>query len=51
MEQIVKLTSANPAEILGIEGGAIKDGMTADITIFDPSESYEFKAERHGVQR
>ena len=45
IEKIAALTSMNPARILGIEGGAIKPEQTADITLFDPNESYVFNAE------
>ncbi len=37
---LVKLTSYNPAKILGIDKGIIKEGKTADITIFNPNEEY-----------
>lgn len=36
--------SANPAKILGIPKGDISPGHVADITIFDPRESYEIHA-------
>ena len=37
---LVKLTSYNPANILKIDKGVIKEGKIADITIFDPNEKY-----------
>ena len=32
--------SYNPAKILGIEKGLLKEGTVADITIFDADEEY-----------
>ena len=37
---MVKLTSYNPAKILGIDKGTIEVGKIADITIFDPNKEY-----------
>jgi len=37
---MVKLTSYNPAKILGIDKGVIEEGKIADITIFDPNKEY-----------
>ena len=41
-ELIAKL-SANPAGILGIDGGNLGKGRSADITIIDPAKEYIFK--------
>ncbi|MDO5556532.1 MAG: dihydroorotase [Clostridia bacterium] len=42
---LVKLTSYNPAKILGIEKGSIEEGNRADITIFNPNEEYIYTKE------
>ena len=38
--ELVKITSYNPAKILGIDRGTIEKGKVADITIFDPNKEY-----------
>ena len=40
---MVKLTSYNPAKILGIDRGVIQEGKIADITIFDPELEYIYE--------
>ena len=42
---MVKLTSYNPAKILGIDRGVIEAGKIADITIFNPNEKYIYAKE------
>lgn len=42
---LVKLTSYNPAKILGIDKGSIEIGKIADVTIFDPNEEYIYTEE------
>lgn len=42
---MVKLTSYNPAKILGIDRGTIQEGKIADITIFDPNKEYIYTEE------
>lgn len=37
---MVKLTSYNPAKLLNWDKGEIKEGKIADLTIYDPEESY-----------
>ena len=37
---LVRITSYNPAKILGIDRGVIEEGKIADITIFDPNKEY-----------
>jgi len=44
MEAIAKLT-INPARILGIDRGRIKEGVKANITIFDPGKVWLVKEE------
>lgn len=41
---IAKL-STNPASILGVPGGNLREGALADITIIDPEKEYTFKKE------
>ncbi|OAG28705.1 dihydroorotase [Thermodesulfatator autotrophicus] len=38
LSRLVELMSCNPARILGIDGGTLKPGHTADITVFDPEK-------------
>ena len=40
LKQMVEKMSHNPAKILGIERGNLKEGSVADVTIFDPDEEY-----------
>ena len=40
LDKIVALMSSNPAGILGIEGGELREGARADIAIFDPREEW-----------
>ncbi|MDO8683641.1 MAG: dihydroorotase [Armatimonadota bacterium] len=42
-DAIAKLT-ANPASILKVEGGNLKEGSYADVTIFDPKAEFTVKA-------
>ncbi len=42
---LVKLTSYNPAQLLHIDRGTIEEGKVADITIFDPNETYTYTKE------
>ena len=42
---LVRLTSYNPAKLLGIDRGTIEEGKIADITIFDPNETYTYTKE------
>lgn len=36
----IKKLSLQPAKILGIEGGVIREGTKADLSVFDPEEEY-----------
>lgn len=40
LPQMIKKISIQPATILGIEGGIIKEGVKADLSIFDMDEEY-----------
>ncbi len=42
---LVRLTSYNPAKLLKIDRGSIEEGKVADITIFDPNETYTYTKE------
>lgn len=42
---LVRLTSYNPAKLLGIDRGVIEEGKPADITIFDPNKEYIYTKE------
>lgn len=52
LEDIVKVMSYNPANIMGIEGGIIETGRTADFVLFDPEQTWTVNPERlHGKSR
>lgn len=40
---MVRLMSYNPAKLLGINRGEIREGSTADLTIFDPNKKYVYE--------
>ncbi|MEG2371738.1 MAG: amidohydrolase family protein, partial [Hydrogenoanaerobacterium sp.] len=40
LARIVELMSQNPTKLLGISGGSLSVGSVADITLFDPNESW-----------
>ncbi len=42
---LVRLTSYQPAQLLKIDRGTIEEGKVADITIFDPNETYIYTKE------
>lgn len=42
---LVRVTSYNPAKLIGIDRGTIEEGKIADITIFDPNEEYTYTKE------
>lgn len=42
---MVRLMSYNPAKLLGLEKGEIKEGAIADLTIFDPNKEYVYTKE------
>ncbi len=43
--ELISKMSANPAKILGIPGGNLKEGCPADLVIIDPGKEYIFKKE------
>ncbi|MBN1114609.1 MAG: dihydroorotase [Oligoflexia bacterium] len=42
MPELIKLMSANPAKILGIQGGSLEKGTCADIVIFDQDREWTY---------
>ncbi len=50
--EIVKLMSTNPASIMGIPGGAIREGMPADFALVDLKEKWVVDPDRlHGKSK
>ncbi len=45
-ERLVELMAVNPARILGVEGGSLAVGNSADITVINPDESWIFQVEK-----
>ncbi len=43
--ELIRKMSANPAKILGIEGGSLKEKSPANIVIIDPAKKYIYKKE------
>lgn len=43
--RLVELFSTNPARILGVPGGTLQVGTSADITILDPEKKWTYRAE------
>ncbi len=46
MARLFELLAANPARILGVESGALKAGMPADLVIFDPDAPWQIARDR-----
>jgi dihydroorotase len=46
LKKLVELLSTNPARILGVDGGALRVGAPADITIFDLERKWTYRAEQ-----
>ena len=46
LDKLVELMSANPAKILGVEGGSLAVGAAADITIVDPDREIVVDADK-----
>ncbi|MFQ5695707.1 MAG: amidohydrolase family protein, partial [Terriglobia bacterium] len=42
--RLVELFSANPARLLGVEGGRLRKGAPADLTLFDPERQWTYRA-------
>ncbi len=42
--RLIELLAVNPARILGIEGGSLRPGVPADITIIDPTRNWVYEA-------
>lgn len=52
LNQIVRLMSANPAKIMGIEGGEIKEGTSADFALIDLHEKWLVDVDKlHGKSK
>lgn len=52
INQLIAKMSTNPAKILNIEAGTLKDNAMADIVIFDIKESYTVDADKlHGKSK
>ena len=50
--QLIEKMSTNPAKILNIEAGTLREGTMADIVIFDINESYTVDVEKlHGKSK
>ncbi len=45
LDRIVELMSVNPARLLQVEGGVLKAGKPADITVFDPEKEWTVHGE------
>jgi dihydroorotase len=46
LRTLIDLMSTNPARILGIPGGTLKEGSPGDVTLFDPDCEWEVDASR-----
>jgi len=44
LSRLVELFSTAPAQILGVEGGALRVGAPADLTLFDPERAWTYRA-------
>lgn len=44
--RLIDLMSCAPARILGLEGGTLKAGAAADITVIDPAKTYVYSVEQ-----
>ncbi len=43
---LIRCMTTNPARILGLEGGSLKVGRPADITLIDPAREWTIRADR-----
>lgn len=46
LAQLVRLMSPSPARLLGIPAGTLRPGADADLTLFDPAESWTVNPEK-----
>ena len=52
LSQVITWMSVNPAKLLGIPGGVLKQGAVADLVLFDPEEEYTVDPNRlHGKSK
>lgn len=40
--QMITLMSVHPARILGVKGGSLAEGATADVTVIDPEKKFVY---------
>ncbi|WP_428897916.1 dihydroorotase [Parelusimicrobium proximum] len=45
LKKLIEMLSVNPAKILGLKKGSLKEGADADITLFDAEEKYVYTKE------
>jgi len=45
LPRLVELLSTAPARLLGVPGGRLQVGATADVTVFDPERTWTYRAE------
>jgi dihydroorotase len=43
--QLISLMSTNPAKILGYDGGTLRMGARADITVIDPDKKWRISSD------
>lgn len=52
LSQLIEKMSYNPAKIVGIDAGTLKDGKCADVVLFDPDEEWVVKKDKlHGKSK
>ncbi len=44
--RLIELMSCNPAKLLSVAGGTLRDGAVADITVIDPECEYTFELDK-----
>lgn len=43
--EAVRKMTVNPAKVIGVDGGTLKKGVAADVTIFDPNAEFKVRRE------
>jgi len=46
IDTLIRALSVNPARILGVPGGSLAEGSTADVTVVDPDAAWQVEPER-----